>query len=92
MYCEDIEISVEDNPEEFFKFIRALKNLETFCEISIFNKEETKEIENLENCFQLPFFKEEFNFYNSLDYDDFDYDYRGYNEDDIFYLSNDFYM
>lgn len=30
--------------------------------MSIFNKEEMREIENLENFFQLPLFKEEFNY------------------------------
>lgn len=62
MYCEEIEISVKDNPEEVFEFIRVLKNLETLYEMSIFNKEEMREIENLENFFQLPLFKEEFNY------------------------------
>jgi len=85
---EVIELILEDDPKEVFEFIRAVINLENLLEISIFNEEEMREIENLENFFQLPFFKEEFNYYKSLDYDDFDYDYRGYNEDNIFYWSN----
>ena len=85
---EVIELILEDDPKEVFEFIRAVINLENLLEISIFNEEEMREIENLENFFQLPFFKEEFNYYKSLDYDDFDYDYRAYNEDNVFYLSN----
>jgi len=88
---EVIELSLADDPEEVFEFMRAVINLETLLEISIFNEEEMRDIENLENFFQLPFFKEEFNYYKSLDHDDFDYDYRGYNEDNVCYLSNDFY-
>jgi len=29
MYFEDVEITTKDNPEEVFKFKRALKHLET---------------------------------------------------------------
>lgn len=89
--CEVIELRLEDDPEKIFEFIRVFTKLETLYEISIFN-EEMREIRKIENFFQLPFFKEEFNDYRSLDYDNFYYDYRGYNVDNAFYFSNYFYM
>lgn len=57
-------------------------------EIFIFNKAEMREIEN----FQLQFFKEEFNYYKPLNYNDISYYYRGYNDNGIFYMSNNFYI
>ena len=48
---EVIEHRLEDDPQEVFEFIRAVINLEKLLEILIFNEEEMREIENLENFF-----------------------------------------